>query len=116
MELWNFSILFKFEFIRSHYYLLCVPEFVNLVFLLGNYSLLILVATVGLVIGDLAHAKLKCVKRIILPFALLTKRVCSSVSKPHNGTRILAYHLVFDQTFISLTQLSKIRMFKRLRT
>jgi hypothetical protein len=50
MELRDFAILFKFEFISSHHYLLCVSEFVYLVFLLRNNSLLILVAPVRLVI------------------------------------------------------------------
>jgi hypothetical protein len=50
MELRDFAILFKFEFVISHHYLLCVSEFVYLVFLFGNNSLIILVATVRLII------------------------------------------------------------------
>jgi hypothetical protein len=50
MELRHFSILFEFEFVRAHYCLFCVSEFVYLVFLLLNYSLLILVAAIRLVV------------------------------------------------------------------
>ena len=116
VELRHFSILFKLEFVRAHYCLLRVSKFVNLIFFLRNDALLILIAALGLIIWNLAHATLRCVKRRILPFALLTERVCSPVSQPHYCAGVLARHLVFDQTFISLAQLSEIRMLQRLWT
>ena len=59
VELGDFSILLKLEFVRAHYCLLCVSEFVYLVFLLRNYSLFVLVAAFWLVVWYLAHTTLK---------------------------------------------------------
>ena len=59
VELWHFSILFKLEFVRTHYCLLRVSKFVYLILFLRNDPLIILVATLRLVVWNLAHAILK---------------------------------------------------------